>query len=420
MLSGVTGNGELLPGARSRFLLRISALLPISPGSIGSICVGDTLALLETLKQRLAHRGDSEHGQAIVRLVLVSLVAVYFSTDLFSSSVGDDDRMQLAHLLVASSLLLSAAIFAHIVYRPDRSVARRIVGMLHDVTAISASVYLGESAGAVVAVIYLWITVGNGFRYGVRYLYGCAGFSIAGFLIVYASSDYWQANGTLSLNILLTMLVVPPYVGSLLKSLHAAKDQLQRHASSDALTGLLSRREIESSAKALFSSDSKGHVLLFCDLDKFKQVNDVAGHAAGDKLLVDVADIIRRSVRKDDLSGRIGGDEFCVLLRSCSLEKGREIAEEIRSRVTGYRLAWGTQYFSVGVSIGIAPTDAVNDHDSLFRLADAACYAAKNAGRNRVHVVDPRTDYLETAKIRRLGSDELAKFSPRSGARPGR
>ena len=90
----------------------------------------------------------------------------------------------------------------------------------------------------------------------------------------------------------------------------------------------------------------------------------------------------------------------CILVKG--LERGRELAEEIRSKTTGYRLAWGTDYFSVGRSIGVAPSNAVNDAESLFRLADAACYAAKNAGRNRVHIVDPRTDLLDTQKIRQL------------------
>jgi Amt family ammonium transporter len=215
-------------------------------------------------------------------------------------------------------------------------------------------------------------------------------------------SDYWQGQGLLSINILLTMLIVPPYVGSLLRSLHAAKDELQHQASIDSLTGLLSRMEMETAVEQLFRGDSVGHILLYCDLDRFKEVNDVAGHAAGDKLLADVGEIIRNSVRRHDLSGRMGGDEFCILLLDCPLEKGREIAEEVRSKVTGYRLAWGTDYFSVGLSIGVAPSGAVTDADSLFRLADAACYAAKNAGRNRVHVVDPRTDELDTQIIRQL------------------
>lgn len=356
---------------------------------------------LTFLKQRLADRTDSEHGQAIVRIVIVSIVLVYFFSEFFAARV-DGGSLQSARSAVLLSTVMSLAILGAILIHPAKSIARRLIGMIHDVTAISASIYFGEGAGAAVAVIYLWITLGNGFRYGVRYLYGCAALSIGGFIVVYMSSAYWQGQDLLSLNILLAMLVVPPYVGSLLTSLHAAKDALQHRASIDSLTGLLSRVEMEAAVASLFRGDNSGHALLFCDLDHFKQVNDIAGHAAGDKMLTDIGDIIRHSVRKDDLSGRLGGDEFCVLLRDCSLERSREIAEAIRSEITGYRLAWGTEYFSVGVSIGVAPSGAVKDSESFFRLADAACYAAKNAGRNRVHVVDPRTDLLDTQKIRVL------------------
>ena len=357
--------------------------------------------VLSSLQQRLRGRTDSEHGQALVRLAIVSMVCIYFFSDFFASR-ADEGGLHSARTLALISITVSLAIFGFIVLRPAASVIRRLIGMLHDVTAISASAYFGEGAGAAIAVIYLWITVGNGFRYGVGYLYGCATLSIAGFTLVYLSSEYWQGQDLLSLNILLAMLVVPPYVGSLLKSLHTAKDALQHQASVDSLTGLLSRSEMEAAIKALFHGDAAGDVLLYCDLDRFKEVNDVAGHAAGDKLLADIGEIIRKAVRRHDLSGRMGGDEFCILLQDCPLEKSREIAEEIRSKVTGYRLAWGTEYFSVGVSIGVAPSDAVNDAESLFRLADAACYAAKNAGRNRVHVVDPRTDHLDTQRIRQL------------------
>ncbi len=371
---------------------------------------------LEIVRKRLAARTDSEHGQALVRIALVSIVFVYFFTDFFASRVGEV-ALQSARLLAFLSITCSAAIFAAIVWRPRKSVIRRLVGMLHDVTAISLSMYFGEGAGAAVGVIYLWITVGNGFRYGVRYLYACATLSLAGFGVVYLSSPYWQQQGLLSLNILLAMLVVPPYVGSLLRSLHAVKDALQHEASTDTLTGLLSRMEMERAVESLFIGDSSGHVLLYCDLDRFKEVNDVAGHAAGDKLLSDIGDIIRKSVRRDDLSGRMGGDEFCVLLRDCGLNRGRELAEEIRSKTTGYRLAWGTEYYSIGVSIGVAPSNAVNDAESLFRLADAACYAAKNSGRNSVHVVDPRTDLIDTQKIRLMFEEAHDKLATRDGKR---
>ena len=357
--------------------------------------------VLGRVRQRLANRTDSEHSQALVRIAIVFVVSAYFFSDYFTARV-DPDGVRSAQLLVLTSIIVALTIFAAILIRPGASVVRRLAGMLHDVAAISGSVYFGDSAGAAVAVIYLWVTIGNGFRYGIRYLYGCAVLSIVGFLLVYSASDYWQAQSTLSLNILLSMLIVPPYVGGLLRSLHAAKDALQYQASVDALTGLLSRQEMEAAIEAVFAGGKSGNVLLFCDLDRFKTVNDIAGHAAGDKLLTDVGEIVRSCVRRNDLCSRFGGDEFCILLRDCGLDRARKVAETLRSKTTGYRLAWGTDYFSVGVSIGVAPDSAVKDADSLFRLADAACYAAKNSGRNRVHVVDPRTDLVDTQKIRNM------------------
>ena len=375
------------------------------------------MPLIDTMRARLADRKDSEHGQALVRIAIVSIVLVYFFSPFFAARADATD-LQSARWLAAASILVSLAIFAAIVAAPAASVPRRLIGMLHDVAAISLSIYFGEGAGAAVAVVYLWITIGNGFRFGIAYLYACAALSISGFLTVYFTNEYWRTQSSLSINILLAMLIVPPYVGSLLKSLHAAKDKLQEQASFDSLTGLLRRAEMESALESLFASNRSGHVVLFCDLDHFKEVNDVAGHAAGDKLLADVGEIVKGSIRRDDLCGRMGGDEFCVLLRNCSLEKGREIAEEVRSRVTSYRLAWGTDYFWVGVSIGVAPTDAVNDADSLIRLADAACYAAKNAGKNKVHVVDPRVSTLDTQKIRCL-YDERGRPVQQGKRNPG-
>ncbi len=371
--------------------------------------------LLTAFRKRTAERTDSEHGQAGVRLAIVGVVLTYFFSGFFPEYVGDASRVRLSRLLILLSLAVSIAIFVRILVRPSKSTVRRLTGMVHDVAGISAALYVAEGAGAAIAVAYLWITVGNGFRYGMRYLYGCAALSSAGFVIVYMTSVFWQDHGTLSLNIMLTMAVVPPYVGSLLKSLHAAKDELQKRASTDSLTGLLNRAEIEMCAKDLLAQEASNHVMLFCDLDQFKQVNDGAGHAAGDKLLTDVAQIIRSATRSNDFVGRLGGDEFCVLLRNCPLDVGRKVAEKIRSGTAGYRLAWGTEYFSVGVSIGVAPSDAVNDAESLFRLADAACYAAKNAGRNKVHVIDPRMDPTDTQIIRKLFDDDSANHVKLTG-----
>ncbi|MEQ8204634.1 MAG: GGDEF domain-containing protein, partial [Woeseia sp.] len=118
--------------------------------------------------------------------------------------------------------------------------------------------------------------------------------------------------------------------------------------------------------------------------------------------------------------GRLGGDEFCVFLNDCTMEHARQVAENIRNCVSGYRLAWGRTYYSVGISVGVAPTSAVQDMGSLFRLADAACYAAKNAGRNQVHVVDPRTGTADTQRIRKMFAESPLGVTGRQFIRPAK
>ena len=357
---------------------------------------------INAFRKRLSEREDAEHLQVAIRIAIVSVAMVYFFSDYFAAGADSAANVYLARWAVSISFAITIAIAVAAFVRPFVSVSRRVIGMVHDVVAISTAMYLGEGGAAGVAAIYLWVTLGNGFRYGNAYLYGCAVMSFVCFAAVSWYSDYWASNRTLSANILILLALIPPYVGALLSSLQKAKAQLRHQASVDVLTGLLNRAETEMSVERILDRRHEGHALLYCDLDLFKQVNDTAGHAAGDKLLRDVSRIIRDCTGKDAIVGRLGGDEFCVFVEDCTMERARAIAENIRNSVSGYRLAWGREYFSVGISVGVAPTSAVQDMGSLFRLADAACYAAKNAGRNQVHVVDPRTGVADTQRIRKM------------------
>lgn len=370
------------------------------------------------LRQRLVNRADEEHIQASIRIVIVFVAVVYFHSDYFATSSTNTLYVTLAQWAVSIAFAVTIGLAVAVVVQPSKSVIRRIVGMVHDVTGISLALFLGEAAATPVTAVYLWVMLGNGFRYGSRYLYAGAVLSITGFSVVYLFSDYWQQQGSLSLSILIILVAVPPYVGRLLTSLKKVEAQLRRQATVDGLTGLLNRAEVELGIGAELARHHDGHFLIYCDLDDFKMLNDMAGHAAGDKLLVDVGQIIKSCVRSDDLTARLGGDEFCAFIRKCPADKAREIAENIRNSVSGYRLAWGTEYFSVGISIGVAPSSAVKDLDSLFRLADAGCYAAKNAGRNQIHVVDPPDNLADTRIIRRLFSDR--KPGTRQTDRSGR
>ena|GEM_PF-2386487 len=369
---------------------------------------------IQLLRQRLMNRDDAEHVQTAIRIAIVSTAMVYFHSGYFAENADNAQYVVPARWAVSIAFTVTVALLVALLIRPGISVARRIIGLVHDVTAISTAMFLGEAGAAAVAAIYLWVTLGNGFRYGTAYLYGCAVLSIFGFGTVYLFSDYWHAQSELSVNILILLAAIPPHVGRLLTSLHKAKAELKKQASFDGLTGLMNRAEFEQSIANILATEQNGHFLLYCDLDHFKAVNDAAGHAAGDKLLTDIGQVIQECVRRDDLTARLGGDEFSVFLQNCPQDRARAIAESIRNAVSGYRLAWSTEYYSVGISVGVAPSAAVKDMASMFRLADAACYAAKNGGRNQVHVVDAQTDVANTQAIRVLFGQEKAPTRKRS------
>jgi diguanylate cyclase (GGDEF)-like protein/PAS domain S-box-containing protein len=159
-------------------------------------------------------------------------------------------------------------------------------------------------------------------------------------------------------------------------------------ASHDALTGLINRREFEIRLKRAIRSarGERRHALLYLDLDEFKVVNDTCGHLAGDEMLRQITALLRSRVRRSDLLARLGGDEFGVLLEDCPPPHARQIAEEMRRTVREFRFSWRGQVFEVGVSIGLVPiAPDSGDLSHVLSAADAACYVAKDSGRNRVH-----------------------------------
>lgn len=178
--------------------------------------------------------------------------------------------------------------------------------------------------------------------------------------------------------------------------------QLTWQASHDALTGLVNRWEFErrvEQALNLAKSDHQVHALCYLDLDRFKIVNDTCGHVAGDELLRQITTLLQEKTRKADTLARLGGDEFGVLLNQCTLEQALRVANALRECVQEFRFVWQEQVFTIGASIGLVGIDA--DSESLAEIisaADAACYTAKNRGRNRVYVA--QTDDQERLQQR--------------------
>ncbi len=173
----------------------------------------------------------------------------------------------------------------------------------------------------------------------------------------------------------------------------AMKQQLFYQATHDGLTGLVNRKEFEwRLARVLESArgERSEHALCYLDLDQFKAVNDSCGHAAGDELLQQLSGVLQKKLRHRDTLARLGGDEFGALLEHCPLDQAGRIAGELLEAVRDFRFHWRDKSFSMGVSIGVALlTEATESAAAALSAADAACYMAKEKGRNRVHVYQP-------------------------------
>ena len=165
--------------------------------------------------------------------------------------------------------------------------------------------------------------------------------------------------------------------------------QLAHQASHDFLTGLTNRHEFErrvGRALARARKEGMAHALCFLDLDQFKVVNDTCGHTAGDELLRQLAGVLQKKVRRRDTLARLGGDEFGVLLENCRPDQAHRVVADLLETVQEFRFVWEGKPFALGVSIGVVPITPESDSVGvLLRDADAACYAAKEHGRNRVH-----------------------------------
>ena len=189
--------------------------------------------------------------------------------------------------------------------------------------------------------------------------------------------------------------------------------QLSYQASHDALTGLVNRQEFERRLERILSNareDGSEHALCYLDLDRFKTINDTCGHAAGDQLLRQLSAMLHGKMRLRDTLARLGGDEFGVLLEHCPIDQATRIAGELRETVQNFRLTWENQIFSVGVSIGIVALSANTENlSTALEDADAACYNAKQAGRNCVRLYQPGDSELALRSVQAYWATQISR-----------
>ncbi|MGF1477867.1 MAG: EAL domain-containing protein [Cyanophyceae cyanobacterium] len=173
--------------------------------------------------------------------------------------------------------------------------------------------------------------------------------------------------------------------------------QLTWQATHDTLTKLINRRGFKQYlAEAIASAQhNTQHALCYLDLDQFKVVNDTCGHVAGDELLCQVSALLKKQIRSTDLLARLGGDEFGLLLYNCPIEKAEQIAHTLQRQIQEFRFVWDGKSFTIGASLGLVEIDRSSQNlNSILGAADAACYGAKERGRNCIQVYRSNDEQL--------------------------
>ena len=189
--------------------------------------------------------------------------------------------------------------------------------------------------------------------------------------------------------------------------------KLAYQSSHDELTTLFNRREFENRIERLVNTVSKEkaeHALCYIDLDQFKIINDTCGHIAGDELLRQISALMSSRVRHQDTLARLGGDEFGLLMEHCPINQAERVANVLLAVIKEFRFTWNNKTYSIGASIGVVPINENNENiTELLRHADAACYVAKNAGRNRIQVYYPKDSELKKMRGEMRGVERLNK-----------
>jgi diguanylate cyclase (GGDEF)-like protein len=169
---------------------------------------------------------------------------------------------------------------------------------------------------------------------------------------------------------------------------------LQHRAMHDPLTGLSNRAEFEHRLRAVFEKArhlDRPAAVMAIDLDRFKAVNDAAGHAAGDAVLCKVAAACRLTVRSSDIIARLGGDEFAIILDNCAEDRAKHLGQQLLRALNPLEIEWEGSRYMIGASIGLAMnTTDMADEKSWLETADKACYIAKREGRGRLRIAARR------------------------------
>lgn len=201
-----------------------------------------------------------------------------------------------------------------------------------------------------------------------------------------------EIRHTLYVNLAISFLVTLIVIFLTHLALGRYQARIEEMASTDKLTGLLNRHAfgiLIDKLMAAYRRAPQAITILLADIDHFKKINDRYGHRTGDEILLGIAGQLRAALREADFACRWGGEEFLVVLRGCALDEGREVAEKLRQAIEAATPCAAEPTIRITLSIGVAQFDGAESIDQAVNRADAALYAAKEDGRNRVCLAAP-------------------------------
>jgi diguanylate cyclase (GGDEF)-like protein len=368
------------------------------------------------LLRRLKNRPDSEHHQAVARLVIAA-VGLMYTLGIYQRDRSPTILYSIEFLV--GYLILSAIIIALIILNPGISRARRAVALVSDISGCGIVMSLLGHAGLVFLWTQVWVTVGFGLRYGRRYLYAAMILGIVAYVLMVTNTPYWRDDPCLIVGYAGCLIILPLFFASLLKKLNATNaelakltEQFRKQATHDSLTGLPNRQlflEELQHELAQAQRHNEQLVVFFIDLDGFKKINDDFGHQSGDELLKTIGKRLKAHVRKSDLVARLAGDEFVILMSGLDGDTAIRVAQKLIQDVST-PVAINGQRMEVTASIGIAiyPT-AGNSSDEILAKADAAMYRSKQAGKNRIMVDGEEMPHVTDAPIHHTAAGSAGK-----------
>ena len=315
--------------------------------------------------------------QFLTRYLFIVLALVFFGS---SDAVGQMgmSRWQIYAFFIGHSLVNTVTMWH--AWRNPRSVRRYRIALWLDIVAVSVAVLNDPYDIPPSLIVYILVVLGNGMRYGMPFFAeGLIGSFIGGL----AALGVRQMHSTLNMTsgmIFLTLFsgIVLIYAYMLMGRIESSRRQLEHTNATDTLTGLLNRRGLYEIAERLFDR-ALGHgekiVVMFADMDKFKNINDTLGHPAGDQVLRELGTILRESLRAHDIAARYGGDEFVLMLSNTTMDEAEHVARRIQSKVVASAQARG-QEISLTIAYGEAPTDGAT-FDAVLESVDQALYQSK-------------------------------------------